>query len=64
MVPHWILADTDKINTQTLERIAEVGSRNDYQYTKQGLIWALQEMKRQAISICDGRRAGMWISVI
>ena len=47
-VTHWILLDTDLINTETLQKIAEVGSRNDYQYTKQGLKWALQEMKRKA----------------
>ena len=48
MVLHWILLDTDLINTETLQRIAEVGSRNDYQYTRQGLEGALQEMRRQA----------------
>lgn len=48
MVTHWILADTDLINEEALERIATVGSRNDYQYTTQGLTWALQEMKRVA----------------
>ena len=48
MVTHWILADTDVINEDTLRKIAEVGSRNDYQYTSQGLKWTLNEMKRVA----------------
>ena len=51
MATHWILADTDRINTQALKQMAEVGSRNDYQYTKQRLKWALQEMKRQATRV-------------
>lgn len=50
-VIHWDLADTDKINTETLRKIAEVGSRNDYQATKQGLKWTLQAMKRQAAKV-------------
>lgn len=33
-VIHWNLADTDNINTETLKKIAEVGSRNDYQATE------------------------------
>lgn len=50
-VIHWDLADTEKINTETLRKIAEVGSRNDYQATKQGLKWTLQEMNRRATTI-------------
>ena len=50
-VIHWNLADTDKINTETLRKIAEVGSRNEYQATKQGLKWTLQEMKRWATKV-------------
>ena len=50
-VIHWDLADTDKINTETLRKIAEVGSRNEYQETRQGLKWTLQEMKRQATKV-------------
>ncbi len=51
MVTSWILADTDLINEETLEEIAEVGSRNDYQYTSQGLKWTLKEMKRVATTL-------------
>ena len=51
MVTHWILADTDLINANTLKNIAEVGSRNDYQYTSQGLKRALQEMMRQSTRV-------------
>ncbi len=50
-VTHWILADTDKINTETLRNIAEVGSRNDYQTTEEGLKRTLQEMKRKASKV-------------
>lgn len=50
-VIHWNLADTDKINTETLRKIAEVGSRNEYQATKQGLKWTLQEMNRRATKV-------------
>ncbi len=48
MVTSWMLADTELINEEALEKIAEVGSRNSYQYTSQGLKWALKEMKRVA----------------
>ena len=50
-VIHWNLADTDKINTETLRKIAEVGSRNDFQATKEGLKRTLKEMKRQATRV-------------
>ena len=50
MVLSWNLTDTDRIDTEMLEKIATVGSRNDYQYTSQGMKWALQEVKRQAIA--------------
>ena len=50
-VLHWNLSDTDKINTEMLKKIAETGSRNDYQATEQGLKWTLQEMKRQSTRV-------------
>lgn len=50
-VIHWNLADTDKINTETLRKITEVGSRNDYQATKEGLKRTLQAMKQQATKV-------------
>ena len=50
-VIHWDLVDTDRINTETLRKITEVGSRNDYQATKVGLQRTLQEMKRQATKV-------------
>ena len=50
-VTNWNLADTDKINTETLRKIAEVGSRNDYQATKEGMKRTLKEMKRQATKV-------------
>lgn len=50
-VTHWDLADTDHINTETLRKIAETGSRNDYQATKEGLERTLQEMKRQCTQV-------------
>jgi len=50
-VIRWDLVDTDNINTETIRKIAEVGSRNNYQATKQGLKWTLQEMKRQSMRV-------------
>ena len=50
-VIHWDLADTDKINADTLRKIAEVGSRNDYPATREGLKRTLQEMKRKAATV-------------
>ena len=50
-VTNWNLADTDKINTETLRKIAEVGSRNDYQATKEGMKRTLKAMKRQATKV-------------
>lgn len=47
----WTLIDTDRINTEMLQKIAEAGSRNEYQTTEQGISWTLQEMKRQATSV-------------
>ena len=47
----WTLIDTDRINTEMLQKIAESGSRNEYQATEQGIKWTLQEMKRQATSV-------------
>lgn len=50
-VIHWDLLDTDNINTETLQKIAEVGSRNDYQATKEGMKRTLHEMKRQSTKV-------------
>ena len=50
-VIHWNLLDTDNINTETLQKIAEVGSRNDYQATKEGIKRTLREMKRQSTKV-------------
>lgn len=50
-VIHWDLADTDNIDTETLRKIVEVGSRNDYLATKEGLKRTLQEMKRQSTQV-------------
>lgn len=50
-VTHWDLLDTDNINTETLRKIAEVGSRNDYQATKEGMKRTLHEMKRQSTKV-------------
>ena len=47
----WILIDTDRINKEMLQKIAEAGSRNEYQATEQGIKWTFQEMKRQATSV-------------
>ena len=45
---NWMLIDTDGIDTETLEKIASVGSRNEYQYTKQGIKWTFQKIRRRA----------------
>ncbi len=47
-VLHWVLADTERIDGETLEKIARVGSRNDYKFNTIGLKRTLQEMKRRA----------------
>jgi len=48
MVTHWMLADTDLIDTDALERVATVGSRNEFQATKQGIKGTFQDMKWMA----------------
>ena len=48
MVTHWLLADTDRINEESLKKMVEAGSRYEYKYTKNGLKGALKEMKWQA----------------
>ncbi len=50
-ITHWDLIDTDKIDTETMMKIAEVGSRDDYQATAEGLKRTLQEMKRQSTKV-------------
>lgn len=50
-VTHWNLSDTENIDTEILKKIAEAGSRNDYQSTEEGLKRALQEMKRQSMKV-------------
>ena len=50
-VTHWNLADTDNISTEALKRIAEVGSRNDYQASIEGVKRTFLEMKRKASTV-------------
>ena len=50
-VIHWDLVDTDRINTETLRKITEVGSRNDYQATKEGFRRTLHAMKLKATTV-------------
>ena len=48
MVLHWMLADTDLINEESLRKIAEVGSRNEFQATEQGIKGTFRDMKWMA----------------
>lgn len=50
-VIHWNLSDTDKINVDTLRKIAEIGSRNDYKATTEGFKRTFHEMIRQATRV-------------
>ena len=40
----WVLIDTERLDTQTLKSMAEIGSRNAFQYNMSGLRMALKEM--------------------
>ena len=51
MVTHWNLADTDLINTESLKKISEVGSRNGFRFSQEGFRRALGEMKRVAATL-------------
>ena len=48
MVTHWMLADTDLINEESLKKIAEIGSRNEFQATEQGIKGTFRDMKWMA----------------
>lgn len=48
-VQNWGLTDTDRINAETLRKIARVGSKNQFPYTTVGLKSALKEMKKRVL---------------
>ena len=48
-VQNWGLTDTERINTETLEKIAKIGSKNQFSYTFGGLRSALKEMKKRVL---------------
>ena len=43
----WVLLDTERIDTETLKGIAEIGGRNAFEYDLRGLLGALREMARR-----------------